>query len=132
MTDTTAPPSTDLKAAIAAELEAARRRTNALLEPLTDEELVCEHSPLMSPLVWDLAHIGVFEELWLLQRVGGLAPMVPEYAGLYDAFNHPRIERAELGLMGPARSRSYLAEVRERALEVLDKTELDSSDRLLA
>jgi iron(II)-dependent oxidoreductase len=132
MTDTTAPLRTDLKAAIAAELEAARQRTCALLEPLTDDELVCQHSPLMSPLIWDLAHIGVFEELWLLQGVGSLSPMVPEYEGLYDAFNHPRIERAELGLMGPARSRSYLAEVRERALEVLERTELDPSDRLLA
>jgi iron(II)-dependent oxidoreductase len=132
MTDTTALPRADVKAALVAELEAARRRTLALLEPLSDDDLTCQHSPLQSPLVWDLAHIGVFEELWLLQRVGGAPPMVPEYAGLYDAFNHPRIERAELGLMGPARSRSYVAEVRERALGVLERTDLDETDRLLA
>jgi gamma-glutamyl hercynylcysteine S-oxide synthase len=131
MTETAALTRADAKEALAADLSAARARTIALLEPLSDEDLACQHSPLMSPLVWDLAHIGVFEELWLLQRIAGAKPMVPEYEGLYDAFNHPRIERAELGLMGPSRARAYLAEVRERALAVLDAVDLDSGDRLL-
>ena len=56
----------------ATELEAvlghARRRTEALLEPLADEQLTHQYSPLQSPLVWDLAHIGYFEELWLLRN----------------------------------------------------------------
>ena len=34
-------------------------------------------NPLMSPLVWDLAHIAAFEELWLCHRVGGFEPMHP-------------------------------------------------------
>jgi gamma-glutamyl hercynylcysteine S-oxide synthase len=134
MTDAMAVTRADVKAALAAELVAARGRTLTLLEPLSDEELGCQHSPLMSPLSWDLAHIGVFEELWLLQRIAGTDPMVPAYAGLYDAFNHPRIERAELGLMSPAQARRYLVEVRERALDVLDSVDLNGGggDPLLA
>jgi iron(II)-dependent oxidoreductase len=124
MSDTVAVTRADARAALAADLAAARARTLGLLEPLADEQLTCQHSELMSPLSWDLAHIGVFEELWLLQHLAGTEPMVPEYAGLYDAFNHPRIERAELGLMSPAEARSYLAEVRERALGVLTRVEL--------
>jgi iron(II)-dependent oxidoreductase len=102
-----------------------------LLEPLTDDELTQQHSELMSPLYWDLAHIGVFEELWLLQRLAGTEPMIPEYAGLYDAFSHPRVERAELGLLSPSESRVYLAEVRERSLDVLAGIEMDGDDPLL-
>jgi len=132
MTDAMAVTRADVKAALAADLAAARERTLELLGPLSDDELTCQHSPLMSPLSWDLAHIGVFEELWLLQRLAGTEPMVPEYAGLYDAFNHPRIERAELGLMSPPRARSYLAEVRERALGLLDRIDLNGDDPLLA
>ena len=132
MTDAIADTRADLRIALADELEAARRRTLALLAPLSDDELTRQHSPLMSPLYWDLAHIGVFEELWLLQRLAGTEPMIPEYAGLYDAFSHPRVERAELGLLSPPESRAYLAEVRERALEVLDGIELDDGDQLLA
>ena len=52
-------------------LEHARKRTEALLEPLDDEQLTRQVSPLQSPLVWDLAHIGYFEELWLLRNGSG-------------------------------------------------------------
>jgi iron(II)-dependent oxidoreductase len=123
---------TALKERLAADLEDARRRTLTLLAPVTEEDLVRQHSELMSPLVWDLAHIGVFEELWLLQRVAGTEPLIPELQGLYDAFEHARAERAGLSLMDPPRALSYLAEVRERSLEVLESVDLDSDDPLLA
>jgi iron(II)-dependent oxidoreductase len=48
----------DLKQTVIHELDDARRRSLSLLEPLTDHELRTQHSPLMSPLVWDLAHVG--------------------------------------------------------------------------
>ena len=49
-------------------LEHARTRTEALLEPLTNDQLTTQFSLLQSPLVWDLAHVGHFEELWLLRN----------------------------------------------------------------
>ena len=42
-----------------------------------EADLIRQHSPLMSPLVWDLAHIGNQEELWLLREVGGREPDAP-------------------------------------------------------
>ena len=129
--DSLAAPS-DLKGEIAAELEAARTRSLELLAPLSDDDLTRQHSPLMSPLVWDLAHIGIFEELWLLQRAAGSAPLAREYQALYDAFSHARAERGELPLMAPEQARAYVAEVRERALGVLERIDLDPGDRLLA
>ena len=56
----------------------------------------------MSPLVWDLAHIGSQEELWLVRDVGGREPLRPEIDGLYDAFQHSRASRVELPLLTPA------------------------------
>jgi pyridine nucleotide-disulfide oxidoreductase len=53
-------------------------RTEALLEPLSDDELIRQASPLQSPLIWDLAYIGNFEELWPLRRVGGRAGLRAE------------------------------------------------------
>ncbi len=38
-------------------LEEARERTLALVASLSTDDLERVHSPLMSPLVWDLAHI---------------------------------------------------------------------------
>ena len=43
---------------IAGALEEARRRTLALVAPFSDAEVETAHSALMSPLVWDLAHIA--------------------------------------------------------------------------
>ena len=60
-----------LRARAQSALLAARERTALLTSCVEDGELTAQHSPLMSPLVWDLAHIGNQEELWLLRDVGG-------------------------------------------------------------
>jgi iron(II)-dependent oxidoreductase len=91
----------------------------ALLEPLDDEQLRRQVSPLQSPLVWDLAHIGYFEELWLLRRATGRTPLSADYDGLYDSFGHGRAERGALPLLEPPAARAYVGEVREAVLELL-------------
>ena len=83
---------------VAGQLDRARARTLELLEPLSDDDLRRQWSPLMSPLVWDLAHIGHFEELWLLRRLGGGRATDVRYDQIYDAFAHGRDERPGLAL----------------------------------
>lgn len=113
---------------IATELEGVRRRSLDLLAPLEEPALVAQHSPLMSPLVWDLAHVGNYEEIWLVRALGGTS-VGEAYDDMYDAFRHPRVERPSLPLLGPAAARAYIAEVRARALDVLDRRGL-GDDRL--
>lgn len=117
---------------VAAELERARARTEQLLAPLTDDELQRQVSPLMSPLVWDYAHIGYFEELWLLRELGGSPPSSEEHDDVYDAFAHPRRERGELSILEPAAARDYLGDVRRRALALLAGLRPDEGRPLLA
>jgi len=106
-------------------LEHARRRTVALLEPLSDEQLTREISPLQSPLVWDLAHIAHFEELWLLRRPGGRDALSPECDDLYDSFAHARSERGRLPILSPEAARAYAGEVRQAVLELFPELSLD-------
>ena len=113
-------------------LDAARRRTLAVLEPVDDAALTRQVSPLMSPLVWDLAHIGHYEELWLIRALTSAAPTDARYDDLYDAFAHPRRERAGLPILGPTDARTFLSSVRDRVLDVLDSTDLDGRDPLTA
>ncbi|OBA83006.1 iron(II)-dependent oxidoreductase EgtB [Mycobacterium sp. 1164966.3] len=106
---------------LADDLERARTRTLRLVD-FDDAELCRQYDPLMSPLVWDLAHIGQQEELWLLRagdpnRPGMLPPAVEE---LYDAFEHSRASRVDLPLLSPDRARSYCRTVRSAALDALD------------
>ena len=83
----------------------------------------------MSPLVWDLAHIGNFEELWLLREITGAAAIDPAVDDIYDAFRHPRPNRPALPLLGPAEARRYLAEVRGRVVDTLETVDVDGGDR---
>jgi gamma-glutamyl hercynylcysteine S-oxide synthase len=121
------------KAAIADRLAEARRRTYELIEPLDDEQLNRVHSPILSPLAWDLGHIANFEELWLVQTIGGREPLRGELGRLYDAIENPRKTRGELPILRDTELRAYLADVRERTLEVLDEVDIspDVGDPLL-
>ncbi|WP_299531842.1 ergothioneine biosynthesis protein EgtB [uncultured Streptomyces sp.] len=112
-------------------LVTARDRTALLTESVDDGELTAQHSPLMSPLVWDLAHIGNQEEQWLLRAVGGRDALRPEIDGLYDAFEHPRSARPSLPLLPPSQARGYASDVRGRVLEILERTPLHEGARPL-
>ncbi|ANS69632.1 hypothetical protein SLINC_7408 [Streptomyces lincolnensis] len=102
-------------------LVTARDRTTLLTSCVEEPDLTAQHSPLMSPLVWDLAHIGNQEEQWLLRTVAGQEAIRPEIDSIYDAFEHPRAERPKLPLLKPAEAREYAADVRGRVLDVLER-----------
>lgn len=121
-----------LRDRVAGELIRTRDRTTLLTEAVDEGDLIRQHSPLMSPLVWDLAHVGNQEELWLVRDVGGREPVRRDIDELYDAFKHARSDRPALPLLTPAEARGYVAQVRDKALDVLDRARLDEGRRLLA
>ena len=106
---------------LADDLARARARTLRLVD-FDDAELWRQYDPLMSPLVWDLAHIGQQEEFWLLRGGDPARPGIlpPAVEGLYDAFEHSRASRVDLPLLSPERARSYCRTVRSAALDALD------------
>lgn len=117
---------TDLRQRIADDLERARRRSVALTtDALDTAELTAQHSPIMSPLVWDLAHVGNQEELWLVRDAGGREPVRQDIDELYDAFKHARKDRPALPLLDPAQSLAYTRQVRDKALDVLETAPLE-------
>jgi gamma-glutamyl hercynylcysteine S-oxide synthase len=106
---------------VAQALAGVRDRTLELVAHLGTEDLERQLDPLMSPLVWDLAHIAAYEDLWLVHRYGGEPLLHGELAALYDAFETPRSVRGNLALLRHAEALAYLADVRARALRVLDE-----------
>ena len=115
----------DLRAHVAEELGRTRERSAVLTGSVDDEDLVKQHSPLMSPLVWDLAHVGSQEELWLVRDVGGAEAIRPDIDDLYDAFKHARCDRPELPLLGPGEAREYVATVRDKVFDLLERTPME-------
>jgi iron(II)-dependent oxidoreductase len=104
------------------DLSEVRGATLTLVAHLDDATLERTLSPIMSPLVWDLAHIAAYEDLWLAHRHGGLPLLRPELAELYDAFETPRAVRGEIDLLDAPAARAYLRDVRERVDAALTRT----------
>ncbi|MGH2886908.1 MAG: DinB family protein, partial [Solirubrobacteraceae bacterium] len=121
MTGSIAATATPTATRIVEALREARRRTFALIASVSDDDLERVHSPLMSPLVWDLAHIAAYEDLWLVHRYGERPLLREDLAAMYDAFETPRAVRGDLPLLDPAQAREYLEEVRSRTLEIIDE-----------
>jgi gamma-glutamyl hercynylcysteine S-oxide synthase len=107
--------------AMLAALEDARRATLELVGHLSDEQLERVLSPIMSPLVWDLAHIAAYEDLWIAHRHAGLDLLREDLAAVYDAFETPRSVRGEIELLDAAQARAYLDDVRAQTVVALTR-----------
>jgi iron(II)-dependent oxidoreductase len=116
---------------LARELEAVRQRSISLTDALSDDDLCRQHSPLMSPLVWDLAHVGNYEDQWLLRAIDERLSGRPDLDDLYDAFRHPRATRSGLSILPPDAARDYIGAVRAEVLDLLERTPLDDERPLL-
>jgi gamma-glutamyl hercynylcysteine S-oxide synthase len=111
-------------------LGTARRRLGDLLRPLPPEVLTSQHSPLMSPPVWDVAHVANYEEQWLLRALGEPGVVGAETDRMYDAFRNPRASRAALPLLGIREALAYAEAVRARALHHLDALDEEAVARV--
>lgn len=98
-------------ARILSEMEDARRRTLELFSIVPDEEIL-HRSPGFGyrPLLWHLAHIGVFEAYWILQKVKGDPPVDERYERLFDPIATPR--ESSTNLPSRAEMTEVLARVR--------------------
>lgn len=115
-------------------LSEARARTWLLVSTLEPEDLRRQHDPLMSPIVWDLGHIGHFEEVWLHEKLGGASATGDGEGlrGIYNPFENPRASRDRLALPTAAELQTYLGEVRLRVEERLRRAGAQGDPELLA
>jgi iron(II)-dependent oxidoreductase len=107
------------------DMQAVRDRTLGIVEHLSYADLERQIDPLMSPLVWDLAHIAAYEDLWLVHRFAAEPLLHPELAVRYDAFETPRAVRGAIELLDGEAAFAYLAAVRERTLNALERRDPD-------
>ncbi|HEX4735559.1 MAG TPA: SUMF1/EgtB/PvdO family nonheme iron enzyme [Thermoleophilaceae bacterium] len=101
--------------------EETREATLALVERLDDDVVLRPLDPIMSPLVWDLAHIAAYEDLWAVHRLGGEPLLHEDLAATYDAFETPRAARGDIELLDRRQALDYMDDVRARTLDVLDR-----------
>ena len=72
---------------LAERFSAARRRTLALVEPLTPEDMMVQSCPEASPVKWHLAHTAWFFESFILREFqAGYQVFNPDFAWLFNSY----------------------------------------------
>ena len=110
-------------------MKEAREQTLELFDLARESDLHESPGFGFRPIIWHLAHMGVFEGYWLLQKLAGRNALDERYERIFDPIRTPRENSKNL----PTRSemQTYLEKVRDEALRVLDNTRLDDEDPLL-
>ena len=119
------------KTKIADALDRYRNRTFQLIEPLNYEDIHTQFDSIMSPLVWDVGHVGNVEEIWLLRELDQRVPHDLRLDDIYNPFDNPRWTRGDLPLLNKEEAIEYIGEVRGEAIDVLQRTEPDPTNPLL-
>jgi iron(II)-dependent oxidoreductase len=102
-------------ATLASWVEDARRRTQELIADLDDAQLLGPRLPTVNPPLWEIGHLGWFQEKWVLRRQG--APSLRADAdALYDSSAVPHATRWDLPLPSREQTLRYLRDVQEQVL----------------
>jgi iron(II)-dependent oxidoreductase len=97
----------------------ARRRSLALLEDLSDEQLLGPRLAIVNPLLWEIGHVAWFQERWVLRHALGEAPIRDDADELWDSIEVAHDTRRDLALPPRAETLAYVDEVGQRVLERL-------------
>jgi ergothioneine biosynthesis protein EgtB len=126
-TTTPASAQTSAHSTVAERFREVRRRTLAICEPLTPEDMMVQSSPEASPAKWHLAHTAWFFESFVLREfVPGYRPFHPDFVWLFNsyyqtfaAFPEKRLRSSfsRPGLDDILRFRAYVDEAIERLIE---------------
>lgn len=116
--------------ALAEALRDARERTSLLTADLPDEAWLGPRLPIVNPTLWEVGHVGHFQEYWVLRRGRGDAPLIPRADDLYDSTRIAHRLRWDLPLLPRGEALSYLAEVLDRSLRALADARDDYFHRL--
>jgi len=97
----------------------ARRRTLELYADLTPEQRLGPLLAIVNPPLWELGHVGWFQERWALREARGLPLVRAGDDALYDSSVVAHDDRWTLPLFGWEETRAHLGEVERRVVDGL-------------
>ena len=97
-----------------------RARTLALVVDLDDEQMIGPRLPIVNPPLWEIGHIAWFAEFWVLRHLKKQKPLLTNGDQLYNSTDVAHDTRWELLLPGRGKTLSYVAEVFDRLVELID------------
>ena len=109
---------------LAAELRASREHLDRITVNLDGERLWGPKLIIVNPPLWELGHVGWFQEFWCLRHSARKAPPEPLISGADALYNSAKVAhdtRWDLPLPDLKATRSYLANVLERVTQRLEQ-----------
>src|SRR5581483_289026 len=85
----------------------------------------------VEPPLWEMGHVGWFQELWVLRRLDGASTLLPGSDDIYDAFNVSYRRRWEHRYPSRAETLRYISEVLRRSTDRLGDREPDAAEAYL-
>jgi iron(II)-dependent oxidoreductase len=98
-------------------LRETRNRTLALVEDLSDAQLIGPRLQIVNPLRWEVGHIAWFQEYWVLRQLGDQPPILQQGDLLYDSARVAHDTRWELPLLARDKTLAYMERVLERVID---------------
>jgi len=95
----------------------------ALLEDLSDAQMLGARAHFVEPPIWEMGHVGWFQEYWLLRRLDGVDPLLPGADAIYDSFNVSYTRRWDHCFPSRADTLAYITEVLRRSVARLQSRE---------
>jgi iron(II)-dependent oxidoreductase len=112
-------PTLDVRELIAT-MRAFRAHTLALVDDLSEEQLIGPRVPTVNPPLWEIGHVAWFAEFWLLRHLKQHKPLLQNGDQLYNSTDVAHDTRWELLLPSREKTLEYMDQVLEHCIEAID------------
>jgi len=98
-----------------------RKRELELMSDLSPEQMIGPSMREVEPPIWEMGHVGWFQDRWILQNLDNRNPADERAEKLYDSFNIPNVERWELLYPSRCKTLEYITDILEKIISRLEK-----------
>ena len=109
--------------ALAERLIDTRRRELELMQDLTPEQMLGPRLRIVEPPIWELGHVGWFQDRWILQNLDRHPPTDANGEALYNSFEIPNSERWDLYFPSRGQTFEYITDILDQVISRLASRE---------
>ena len=99
-----------------------------LLDGLADSQMLGREGHFLEPPIWEIGHVGWFQEYWLLRHLDKSETILPQSDAIYDSFNVSYRKRWQHDYPSRRATCEYIDEVLRRSIGRLDGRDAREED----